>query len=212
MATFSQFLFSYLFPVCFYVCVCVCVCTYRGFPGGSVGKNLPANAGDLDLISGSGRSPWEGNGNPLHYSHLGNPMDRGAWWASVHWAAKSRTQDMTEQPSSNSIYITSNRHGHPFNTMPSRPWYITACELSHTPLELVTSYLTGVFSLPLESTPLGQGLCLFLPPLSWAVPTAGTQSRPAAKDIRLLYQQVQPTDSASPHGFRAKCPHPSPMP
>ena len=40
------------------------------------------------------------------------------------------------------------------------------CELSHTPLELVTSYLTGVFSLPLESTPLGQGLCLFLPPLS----------------------------------------------
>ena len=39
------------------VCVCVCVCTYRGFPGGSVGKNLPANAGDLDLISGLGRSP-----------------------------------------------------------------------------------------------------------------------------------------------------------
>ena len=49
-----------------------------GFPGGSVVKNPPANAGDLGLIPGSGRSPGEGNGNPLQYSCLGNPMDRGA--------------------------------------------------------------------------------------------------------------------------------------
>ena len=49
-----------------------------GFPGGSMVKNLPANAGDESLIPGSGISPGEGNGNPLEYSCLGNPMDRGA--------------------------------------------------------------------------------------------------------------------------------------
>ena len=51
-----------------------------------MGKNLPANAGDrrdLDLIPGSGRSPGEGNGNPLQYSCLENPVDRRAWWASL---------------------------------------------------------------------------------------------------------------------------------
>ena len=50
-----------------------------GFPGGSVIKNLPANAGDLGLIAGSGRYPGEGNDNPLQYSCLENPMDGGAW-------------------------------------------------------------------------------------------------------------------------------------
>ena len=53
--------------------------TDSDFPGGSVRKNLPANAGDVGLIPGSGRSPGEGSGNPLQYSCLGNPMDRGAW-------------------------------------------------------------------------------------------------------------------------------------
>ena len=48
-----------------------------GLPGGSVVKNLPANTGDVGLIPGSERSPGEGNGNPLQYSCLGNPMDRG---------------------------------------------------------------------------------------------------------------------------------------
>ena len=52
-------------------------------------KNPPANAGDAGWISGSGRSPREGHGNPLQYSCLGNPMDRGAWWAVVHGVAKS---------------------------------------------------------------------------------------------------------------------------
>ena len=51
-----------------------------GFPGGSVVKNLPANAGDTGSIPGWGRSPGEGNGNPLQCSCLENPMDRGAWW------------------------------------------------------------------------------------------------------------------------------------
>ena len=61
----------------------------KGFPGGSVVKNLPANAGDVGLISFLGRSPGEGNGNPLQYSCLENPMDRGAWWATVHEVARS---------------------------------------------------------------------------------------------------------------------------
>ena len=60
----------------------------RGFPGGSVIKNPPANAGVPDSIPGSGRSPGEGTGNPLQYSCLGNPRDRGAWWTTVHKVTK----------------------------------------------------------------------------------------------------------------------------
>ena len=59
-----------------------------GFPGGSLVKTLRANAGDKGLIPGSGRSPGEGNDNPLQYSCLENPMDGGAWWATVHVDAK----------------------------------------------------------------------------------------------------------------------------
>ena len=58
-------------------------------------KNLPINAGDerdSGSVPGSGRSPEEGNGYPLQYSCLGNPMDRGAWWAIVHGVTQSRTQ------------------------------------------------------------------------------------------------------------------------
>ena len=62
-----------------------------GFPGGSEGKASACNAGDLSLIPGSERSPGEGNGNPLQYSCLENPMDREAWLTIVHRIAKSRT-------------------------------------------------------------------------------------------------------------------------
>ena len=55
-------------------------------------KNLPAVVGDLGLIPGSGRFPGEGHGYLLQYSCLENPMDRGAWWATVHGVAKSQTQ------------------------------------------------------------------------------------------------------------------------
>ena len=65
--------------------------SWLDFPGGSVVRNLPANAGDMDSIAGSGRSPGEGNGNPLQYSYLGNPTDRAAWRATVHGVAKSGT-------------------------------------------------------------------------------------------------------------------------
>ena len=61
----------------------------RGFSGGSMVKNLPANAGDMGSVPGSGRSSGEGNDNPLQYSCQGNPTDRGAWWATVHGVAKS---------------------------------------------------------------------------------------------------------------------------
>ena len=61
----------------------------RGFPGGSEVKASACNAGDLGLIPGSGRSPQGGHGNPLQYSCLENPMDRGAWWVTVHRVAKS---------------------------------------------------------------------------------------------------------------------------
>ena len=62
-----------------------------GFPGGSEVKASACNAGDLGSIPGLGRSPGEGNGNPLQSSCLENPMDKGAWWATVHGVAKSRT-------------------------------------------------------------------------------------------------------------------------
>ena len=62
-----------------------------GFPGGSVVKNPPANAGDTGLIPESGRGPGGGRRNPLQYSCLENPMDRGAWQATVHRVTKSQT-------------------------------------------------------------------------------------------------------------------------
>ena len=67
-----------------------------GFPGGSEVKASACNAGDLGSIPGSGRSPGEGNGNPLQYSCLENPMDGGSWWAAVHGVTKSRTR-LSEQ-------------------------------------------------------------------------------------------------------------------
>ena len=64
----------------------------QDFPCSSVGKESSYSAGDLGLIPRLGRSPGKGNGNPLQYSCQGNPMDRGAWWATVHGVAKSRTR------------------------------------------------------------------------------------------------------------------------
>ena len=55
-------------------------------------KNLPANREDMSSIPGSGRSLGKGNGNPLQYSCLGNPMDKGVWWATVHGVVNSWTQ------------------------------------------------------------------------------------------------------------------------
>ena len=66
------------------------------FPGGSVVKNLPASAEDLDLIPGSGRSPGGEHGNLLQYPCLENPMDKGAWWVTVHRASELDTTETAE--------------------------------------------------------------------------------------------------------------------
>ena len=81
------------------VCVCVCVCVslamiQRDFLGGSNGKESTCNAGDPGLIPGLERSPGKWNGNPLQFSYLENPMNTGAWRATVNGVAKSQT--MTE--------------------------------------------------------------------------------------------------------------------
>ncbi|XDA80437.1 hypothetical protein R6Z07F_010419 [Ovis aries] len=65
---------------------------FLGFPSGSDGKESAINAGDLGLIPGLGRSSGEGHGNPLQYSCLENPHDRGAWWATVYRVTKSWTR------------------------------------------------------------------------------------------------------------------------
>ena len=76
-----------------------------GFPGNSALKNSSANAGDLGLIPVLGRSPGEGNENPLQYSCLGNLIDRGAWQAAVHGVATSQTllndKTRTNEPGQN---------------------------------------------------------------------------------------------------------------
>ena len=67
------------------------------FPGGTNVKNPPANAREASSITGLGRSPGEGNSNPLQYSCLENPMDRGAWWATVQGVKRVRHDLATEQ-------------------------------------------------------------------------------------------------------------------
>ena len=77
---------------------------YMNFIGGSDGKKSACNAGDLDLIPRSGRSPGEGNSYPLQYSCLENPIDRGAWWTLVHRISKL---DMTERLTHTHTYMFS---------------------------------------------------------------------------------------------------------
>ena len=93
-----------------------------GLPGGSMVKNLPANAEDLSSIHGSGRSLGEGNDNPLQYSCLENPMDRGAWRATVHGVAKEL--DTTEQLTLLNSLLCHRRLCH------NRSWYLKILPLS----------------------------------------------------------------------------------
>ena len=85
-----------------------------GFPGDSDRKESACNAGVLDSIPGSGRSPGEGNGNPLQYSCPENPTDRGACWARVHGVAESDTAKQLTHPCTHTgnythdLVITSN--------------------------------------------------------------------------------------------------------
>ena len=77
-----------------------------GLPGDISGKEPPANARDMGLIPGWGRSPAEGNGNPLQYSCLDNSMDRGAWWATVHGTTKDMTEQLSTCPFTLLLYFT----------------------------------------------------------------------------------------------------------
>ena len=86
-----SWIFLPLSPLLFTSLLSLAICK-AAFPGGSEVKASACNVGDLGSIPGSGRPPREGNGSPLQYSCLGNPMDRGAWQATVHGVAKSRTR------------------------------------------------------------------------------------------------------------------------
>ena len=65
---------------------------WLGFPGGPDNKESSCNVGDPGSVPGKGRSPGKGNGNPLQFSCLGNPLDRGVWWTTIYEVAKSRTR------------------------------------------------------------------------------------------------------------------------
>ena len=77
----------------------------HGLPSGSVVENPRAKAEDTSLIPGLGRSPGEGNGNPLQYSCLGNSMDRGAWQATVHGVQRLRHDLATKQQQYTYVYV-----------------------------------------------------------------------------------------------------------
>ena len=83
-------LYYYHLDCCFCLADKSCPTLYTIFPGGSEVKVSASTTGDLGSIPGSGRSPGEGNGNPLQYSCLENPMDGGAWWATVHGSQRVR--------------------------------------------------------------------------------------------------------------------------
>ena len=91
-----------------------------GFPGGSDSKKsaVQCSAGDLGLISGSGRFPGESNGNSLQYSCLGNPMDRGAWQGSVHGVARVR-HNLATKPPPPCIYLHCDLYLHGFELLSS---------------------------------------------------------------------------------------------
>ena len=85
-----------------------CVCLHLpGFPGGAVVKNPPVTAGDAGLIPGSGRSPGGGNSNLLQYSWLGNPMDGGAWWGTVHGGHKESDTTECTHTHTHTLYLRS---------------------------------------------------------------------------------------------------------
>ena len=103
---------------------CRQVLYHGGFPGGSEVKASASNVGDQGSIPGLGRSPGEGNGNPLQYSCLENPMDGGAWLATVHGVAKSRTR-----LSNFTITLTIPQHNRLFNV--PQPQDHALCLCSH---------------------------------------------------------------------------------
>ena len=96
-----------------------------GFPGGSVGKHPPVNAGDSDSFPGLGRAPGKGNGNPLQYACLENPMDRGAWWAIVHSVPKSQAQLSDKTTTTTPAILKYLPHDNPRHSLTCKPLHIS---------------------------------------------------------------------------------------
>ena len=131
----QQFVFT-----CFKYQLLLCVYTHThththtptcvGFPGGSVVKEPPANAGDTGLIPKFGGSPGVGNGNPLQYSCLGNPVDRRAWWTTVHGVAKFSSVQFNHSAMSNSLQPHGLQHARPPCPSPTPAAYSNSCPQS----------------------------------------------------------------------------------
>ena len=122
-----------------------------GFPGGSDGKESACHAGDLGLIPGLERSSGGGHGNPLQYSCLENPMDRGAWWATARGVTES---DMTEQLSMTALAASPPCSQTP--GLPSVPGLITLCGyclLATLSLHLTVSSFAAGCGLSLHPAP-----------------------------------------------------------
>ena len=118
--------------------------TWAGFPGGSAVKNPPADAGDVGLIPESGRSPGEGNGNPLQYSHVGNPMAKEPDGLYNPWG--HRKLDMTQRLNKEHLWIlVSWREGEVLEPRPGIPRYNPAIKLCLPPSGTNRMYVLYVF-------------------------------------------------------------------
>ena len=95
---------------------------YKGFLGDSVIKNLSAHAGDIGSVSGSGRTPEGGNGNPFQYSCLENPMDRGVWQATVHSVAKELDTTFSDW-AQNTAFLCIAEKNYVINTLLGVSWF-----------------------------------------------------------------------------------------
>ena len=111
-----------------------------GFSGGSAGKESACGVRDLVSVPGWGRSPGGGNGNPLHYSRLENPMDRGAWWATVCGVSKSWAQ------LSNQATITTCAHKNENQCRAQKTWDVEGCWVSYEQNRLYTIFWSTVHS------------------------------------------------------------------
>ena len=120
-----------------------------GFPGGSVVKNPAANTGHMGLSAGSGRSPGEGNSNPLQYSCQGNPMDSGSWQATYSpWGCKRVGHDLETKQIFPPIFIvchfkpkkTSQRYHHSVTCLPPKLGFILDFYLSINPQSVTESH------------------------------------------------------------------------
>ena len=133
-----------------------CICMSN--PDGSVVKNTPANAEDMGLIPGSERAPGEGNSNRFRYSCLGNPMDRGDWWATVHGVRKDTDMTCNWTTTSKSLHHTFSIYAISFinllNKVEPLGWsfqFNSSCDLVSsvsfllTPLSLLFNFIFMLF-------------------------------------------------------------------